>query len=329
LTPLERITDGTFRGLTWLSAWLAVLLVVAIVFTIARQALPGIREYGLGFFTGRDWDLNKHLYGLLPQIWGTLYSSMLALVLGGLLGIAVAIFLSEHLPAQWVRLALERFGLDKHRWFLNVPEKAEGLLNVLIELLAAIPSVVYGLWGLFVLIPLLRTPCNWLHAHFGWIPLFSTPLSGPGMLPASLVLAIMILPTVTAISRDALLTVPDQLRQAAYGLGATRCEAILGVAVPAAFPGLFGALILGWGRALGETMALAMLCGNANTVKMSLFSPANTIASHLANTFPEAGPEQVGVLMYAALILLGITLVVNVIGTWVVQRTIGGRMEVR
>ena len=155
----------------------------------------------------------------------------------------------------------------------------------------------------------------------GGLPIFGTPLSGPGMLPAALVLAIMILPTISAISRDALVSVPPKLREAAYGLGATRWEAILGVIIPTAQTGIIGSILLAFGRALGETMALAMLVGNANVISLSLFSPGNTLAALLANNFPEANKENVGVLMYAALVLMGITLLVNIIGALVLQKS--------
>ena len=195
----------------------------------------------------------------------------------------------------------------------------------LIELLAAIPSVVYGLWGLFVVIPLIRPACNWLHLKMGWFALFNTDLSGPGVLPAVMVLSIMILPTITAISRDTLVSVPPKLRMAAYGMGATEWETIVAVILPTAARGIFAGIILAFGRALGETMALAMLVGNANTLSVSLFSPANTLAALLANTFPEAHPKEIGVLMYAALVLLAITLVVNIIGAAILQRASAGQ----
>jgi phosphate transport system permease protein len=183
-----------------------------------------------------------------------------------------------------------------------------------VELLAAIPSVVYGLWGIFVVVPAIRPGADWLYAHLGRIPFFGSSLSGPGLLPAALVLAIMILPTVAAVSQDALRQVPYRVKEAAYGMGATRWEAILKVMLPTASTGIFGALVLGFGRALGETMALAMLIGNSNQLSLSLFSPANTLAALLALNFPEAGPREVAVLMYAALVLLAITLLVNVAG---------------
>jgi len=222
---------------------------------------------------------------------------------------------------------LHRFDLHLHPRLGKLPDQLETLLKNLIELLAAIPSVVYGLWGIFVVIPLIRPTCDWLHLKLGWIPFFATDLSGPGVLPAVIVLSIMILPTITAISRDALVSVPPKLRMAAYGLGATRWEAILAVIVPTALRGIFGGVILALGRALGETMALAMLVGNSNQISLSLFSPANTLAALLANNFPEAGAKQVPVLMYAAMVLLGITLAVNIVGAVIIQRASLARVD--
>ena len=189
----------------------------------------------------------------------------------------------------------------------------------LIELLAAIPSVVYGLWGIFVIIPLIRPACNWVHQTMGWIPLFKTALAGPGMLPAAIVLAIMILPTISAISRDALVSVPPKLREAAYGLGATRWEALLAVIIPTAQTGIFGAVLLAFGRALGETMALAMLLGNTNEFSISFFAPGNTLAALIANDFPEASTDKRQVLLFAGMTLLVITLLVNISGAAIIQ----------
>ena len=208
---------------------------------------------------------------MLPEIWGTLYSSLLALFMGTLFGLAVAIFLSEHYLASFVFSLLKLVGLQFHPVWGKLPDRFEHLLKNLIELLAAIPSVVYGLWGIFFIIPLIRPFCLAWHAKLGWIPIFGTTLSGPGMLPAALVLSIMILPTISAISLNALLAVPPRLREAAYGLGATRWESILAILLPTASKGIFGAIILAFGRALGETMALAMLVGNSNVISWSLF----------------------------------------------------------
>src|SRR5262249_25539615 len=177
------------------------------------------------------------------------------------------------------------------------------------------------LWGIFVVIPAIRPFCNCLPASFGWFPLFSTPLLSVGMLPAALVLAIMVLPTVGAISRDALTSVNPRLREAAYGLGATRWETILGVLLPTATRGIWGSILLGFARALGETMALAMLVGIVHRIGWAGLAPANALAALLANKFPEASSRlELGVLMYAALVLLALTLAVNVLGEWILLR---------
>jgi phosphate transport system permease protein len=320
-TRVQSLVDTAFRRLSLWFACCTILLVTFIVLRIAVSALPAMRHDGLSFLTGRVWDPNTGQHGIAAEIWGTLYTSILALMIGTAFGLAAALFLSEGYMGQAVFALLRIFNLHLHSFWSKLPDKVEDLLKQLIELLAAIPSVVYGLWGLFVIIPLIRPACNWLHLKLGWLPLFSTDLSGPGVLPAVVVLAIMILPTITAISRDALVSVPPKLRMAAYGLGATRWETIIGVILPTASRGIFGGMVLAFGRALGETMALAMLVGNSNQISVSLFSPANTLAALLANNFPEAGPKEVGILMYAALVLLAITLIVNIFGALILQRT--------
>jgi phosphate transport system permease protein len=325
--PIARPPSAGQRAADVASLWtgrvfagLVLVAVTFVVLNIAFRAAPAIRELGVGFLTGRVWDPNKAHYAILPEIWGTLFTSALALALGSAFGVATAIFLSEGFLALATFTVLRALRLELRPGWSRLPDWLEATLKNLVHLLAAIPSVVYGLWGLFVVIPAIRPACNWLHAHMGWFPPFGTDLAGPGVLPAVIVLAIMILPTVTAIATDALVAVPQKLRMAAYGLGATRWEAIFAVIVPTAARGIFGGFVLAFGRALGETMALAMLVGNANQISVSLFSPANTLAALLANSFPEAGPKQVPVLMYAALVLLGITLVVNVLGSLLLQR---------
>ena len=268
--------------------------------------MPAIYNYHLGFLTSTNWNVQEAKFGILPQIWGTLYSSFLALLIGGFFGLTVAIFLTQDF----------------------LPPKVALVFRTIIDMLAAIPSVVFGLWGIFVVIPAIRPIANWLNDTLGWVPFFSTSLSGPGLLPAALVLAIMILPTVAAISQDALHLVPYRTKEAAYGMGTTHWEAILKVMVPTAAGGIASAMVLGFGRALGETMALAMLIGNSNQINLSLFAPAQTLASLLASHFPEAGQVEVQALMYAALVLLAITLVVNMMGTAILtfaQRRISGR----
>lgn len=292
--------DRAFRLATLSVAWLVVLLLGLILYQIGKTALPAIGQYGIGFLTTSTWDPNTETFGILPSIWGTLYSSLLALILAGVLGVAVAVFLTQDF----------------------LPKSLAWLFKNIVDLLAAIPSVVYGLWGIFVVIPFLKTPMEWAYENFGWFPFFSTSPTGPGMLPASLVLAIMILPTVTAVARDALVAVPSKLKEAAFGLGATRWEVILKVILPTSATGVFGALVLGFGRALGETMALAMLINSQNKISLSLFSPGNTLAALMANNFPEADDVQVGALMYAALVLLAITLLVNVAGTFIMRRAL-------
>jgi phosphate transport system permease protein len=329
-TKLEKATNGIFRGVAYLFAWATVLLLLYIVYVIGSDAMPALQEYGFGFVTGTTWDPNTQEYGILPEIWGTLYSSLLALLIGTFFGVAVAIFLSEGFLGSCVFAFLKMFGVQFHSFWGKLPDRTELMLKNLVELLAAIPSVVYGLWGIFVVIPLIRPACNWLHSNFDWFPLFGTPLAGPGMLPAALVLSIMILPTIAAISRDALAAVPPKLKEASYGMGATRWETILSVVLPTAAGGIFGSIVLAFGRALGETMALAMLVGNANNLSISLFSPANTLAALLANAFPEASGEmEIGVLMYAALVLLAITLVVNMFGAVILARATAGLKDLR
>ena len=305
-TPSDIFFDTSFRFMTHVFTWATIILLAFLVFKIGGKALPYFPDLGLKFLFTSTWDSGEDIYGILPQIWGTLYSSFLALVIGGFFGITIAIFVTQDF----------------------LPHKVEFILKNIIELLAAIPSVVYGLWGIYVLIPLIRPMANFLHAHLGWIPFFSTRLSGLGMLPAALVLSIMILPTVAAISQDAFRAVPHKTKEAAFGMGTTRWEAILRVMLPTASGGIFGALVLGFGRALGETMALAMLVGSMNTLTLSIFSPADTIAALLANTFPEANIGlETGALMYAACVLLLITLVVNIAGAVIIAKATPGGEE--
>ena len=273
---IERSLDNLF---TWLARFMAVLIagvLIWITILVATEAWPAITEFGLNFLFQSSWNPVKSVYGVLPAVYGTIISSLIALIIAVPIGVGVAIFLSED----------------------YLPPSVQRIIVFLVELLAAIPSVVYGLWGIFVLIPFLKQ---------------ITPLRGPGMLPAALILAVMILPIIAAISRDAITNVPNTLRQAAVGLGATRWEAIFLVILPAASSGIVGGVMLALGRALGETMAVTMLIGNANNVKLSVFQPSNTIASLLANQFAEASGLQVSALMYAALILFFITLIVNIL----------------
>lgn len=291
------------RGFVWLTRIFAlaiagILLWIAI--EVASEAWLAITRYGLGFLVSTPWNPVTDEYGALPQIYGTLVTSFIALFLAVPISVGTALLLSEDF----------------------LPSSVRTVLVFLVELLAAIPSVVYGFWGIVVLIPLLTDLGRWLHNYLGWIPLFSTPPSGPGILPAGIILTIMVLPIITAISRDALVSLPPDLRQASYGLGATRWETIFRVLLPAATSGIVGATMLGLGRAMGETMAVTMIIGNANRISPSILTSGNTIASLLASQFAEAGGLQISALMYAALVLFGLTLLVN-IGAELVVRRVG------
>ncbi|MGB5594269.1 MAG: phosphate ABC transporter permease subunit PstC [Crocosphaera sp.] len=298
---MEKTVDNWFIGLTLALAIGIGLILVAIAAIITWRAWPAIQEFGLGFLFSSSWNpvQGRETYGALPVIYGTLVSSLISLVIAIPLGIGTAIFLSENF----------------------IPSKFRTPLVFLVELLAAIPSVVYGLWGIFVLIPLINPFAVWLNNTLGWIPIFSTPpAGGPGMFPAGIVLSIMILPIITAISRDSLACLPPDLRQASLGLGATRWETIFRVLIPAAFSGIVGGIMLALGRAMGETMAVTMIIGNVNKISISILEPANTISSLIANQFAEASGMQVAALMYAALVLMILTFVVNMAADYIVSQ---------
>lgn len=291
-------SDISFLWLTRIFAFGVAAVLVFIGIEVAIGAWPAIQRYGVEFLYTSAWNPVEDAYGALPMIYGTLVSSFIALVLAVPIGVGTAVFLSED--------------------FLPPPIRT--VLAFMVELLAAIPSVVYGLWGIFILIPFLQPIGNWLHSNFGWIPFFSTQYIGPGMFPAALILTVMILPIITAIARDSLISLPTHLRQAAFGMGATRWTAIFRVLIPAAFSGIVGGTMLALGRAMGETMAVTMLIGNANELNFSILAPANTVASLLANQFSEASGLQIASLMYAGLALFFLTLIVNVLAEIIVQR---------
>ena len=294
----EKNLDLGFVWLTRLLAMAIAAVLLWIALEVAIEAMPAIQRYGLGFLTSTAWNPVKEEYGALPQIYGTIVTAFIALLLAVPIGVGTALVVSENF----------------------LPASVQTVVVFLIELLAAIPSVVYGLWGIFVLIPILTPVGKVLHSSLGWLPIFGTPPSGPGIFPAGIVLTIMILPIITAISRDALVSLPPDLRQAAYGLGATRWETIFRVLLPAATSGIVGATMLGLGRAMGETMAVTMIIGNSNRISPSILTTGNTIASLLANQFAEADGIQTAALMYAALVLFGLTLIVNVLAELVVRR---------
>ncbi len=286
--PRHTRADLGFRAGTGLFAALVVLLVAGIAFVLWRQSRLSIAKFGLDFWRTRTWDPVSGDFGALPFIWGTLYSSFLALLLSTPVALGIAIFLSE-----------------------LSPRPLRGPLAFLTELLAAVPSIVYGLWGVFVLVPLVRrfevALPRWLRAT----PLFSGPPLGVGMLAAALILAVMVIPFTSSVAREVLKAVPATQREAAYALGATRWEAIR-VAMRYGRTGIIGAVILGLGRAIGETMAVTMLIGNNPAVSWSLFAPQYTMAAVIANEFTEAADDlYLSALIEIGLVLFVITLLIN------------------
>ncbi|MBI4398696.1 MAG: phosphate ABC transporter permease subunit PstC [Candidatus Omnitrophica bacterium] len=304
--PRGRLIDEAFRIFVGVLAWSSVGLAVLLFLVLLRESWPSIRQFGWAFLWSSEWDAVKEHFGILPVIYGTLVSSLLALIFAVPLSMGIAIFLSE-LGPPWIRKPLA----------------------ALIELLAAIPSVIYGLWGIFVLCPVLRTVVEpFLGKHFGFLPLFQGPSYGVGMLAAGIILSIMIIPTISSISREIFLTIPTPLKEGALALGATRWEMIQLAVLPPSRSGILGAVLLGLGRALGETMAVTMVIGNRHDISLSLFEPAYTMASLIANEFSEATtPLYTAALVETGLVLLIVTLILNIIArvlVWSVSRQVKG-----
>jgi phosphate transport system permease protein len=293
------IGDTVYGVLTTVCALIVPALVVAIAVAIFAAAWPAFSKLGLSIVTSSDWDVANGHFGAAPALFGTLVSSAIALIIATPLAIGVAIFLSEFSPS-WLRQPV----------------------GFLVDLLAAIPSVVYGLWGIFVLIPLLREyvmPFFRDTLHLGATPLFSGPAYGPSMLAAGIILAIMALPYISAVSREVLMAVPRSQREAALALGATRWEMIRDAVVPYARSGIIGGIMLGLGRALGETMAVTMVIGNRPEISASLLAPGYTMASLIANEFSEATNDlHLSALMAVGAVLFLITLIVNAVARWLV-----------
>jgi phosphate transport system permease protein len=282
--------DLGFRLSTGAFAVLVVAIVAGIGVVLTSESWLSIRRFGFGFWTTSTWDPVVGDFGALPFIWGTLYSSILALVIATPVALGIAIFIAELCPA-WLRMPLV---------FLT-------------ELLAAIPSIVYGLWGIFVLVPAVRQLEIATPAFLKALPIFSGPPLGVGMLAAGLILAIMITPFTSSVAREVLKSVPVEQREAAYALGATRFEAIK-AALYFARTGIVGAVMLGFGRALGETMAVTMVIGNAAQISTSLFAPQYSMAAVIANEFTEADTDlYLDALVEIGLVLFAITLFVNIL----------------
>lgn len=290
--------DSLFSGLAGAMGVGVLALLGLLTLILFLRSIPAMQVFGFGFLVGTIWDPVTPIYGALPFVYGTLVTSAIALLLGVPVSLGIAIFLSELSP-RWLR----------------------GPLTYLVELLAAVPSVIYGFWALFVLSPVMRTSVEpGLKAILGFLPIFQGTAIGTDKLTAGVILAIMIIPTISAISREALLVVPQSQREAALSLGATRWETTRKAVLTYARSGIFGAIILGLGRAVGETMAVTMAIGNRNALTVSLFDQGQTIASLLANSWGEADNLQAAALIELALVLMLMALTINVLARLIIGR---------
>jgi phosphate transport system permease protein len=302
LPPPRRRGDVVFKWLTWLMALTVVALIILVGWKLFQGSQLSLHRFGAKFLVTSTWDPVHGQFGVLPQIFGTLYSSLIALLIAVPLGIGAAVYLTELAPMR-----------------LRQP-----IVSV-IEMLAAVPSVIFGLWGIFVLIPWLQT---WLvpllRKTLGFLPFFQGPFSGNSFLAAGIILAIMILPIITSVSREILRSVPNLQREAAYALGATRWEVTRIAVLSYAKRGLFGAVVLGLGRALGETMAVTMVIGNSPKIGLSVFAPGDTLASLIANQFMEAVKHLYhSALIEVGLVLFGVTILVNTLAQLLIASTTG------
>ena len=297
-----KFADLGFKEATTVLALLVVALTLLLVYNMATNAMPAIQKFGLRFLFTGTWDPVKENFGALPFIYGTIVSSALALLIAVPVSLGIAIYLAELAP-QCIRQPL----------------------SFLIELLAAIPSVVYGLWGIFVLAPFLKQSIQpFLTKYFGFLPVFQGEFYGVGMLTAGIILSIMIIPTISSVSREVFLAVPFNQREAATALGATRWETIRLAVLGYARPGVLGAVILGLGRALGETMAVTMVIGNRPEISASLFAPSYTMASVIANEFTEATSNlYLSALIEIGLILFFVTLFINIAARLLIWKVSG------
>jgi phosphate transport system permease protein len=294
--------DATFRTVLLALAAVILVIIALMLILLVSQSLPTWRTFGLGFITGQNWSPPFKQFGALPYIYGTVVTATMALILAAPIGVGCAIFIAE-----------------------VAPRRLRGQLAFVTELLAAVPSVIFGLWGIFVFAPWLRNgPERFLVDHFGWIPLFKGPAFGLGIFAAGTILAIMIVPYITSVAREVMLLTPASQREGMMALGATRWEVIRFVVLPFARSGIVGGSILALGRALGETMAVTMVIGNRAQIKASLFSQGATMASVIANEFAEAAENlYTSSLIAIALLLLGVALVMNILGrlfVWSVTR---------
>lgn len=281
-------SEAIFNRALYLSALTIVVLLMAIFLTLLIASIPSIKTFGAGFFIGKTWNAVSEKFGGLPFLVGTLLTSFMALIISVPFSISISIFLGEYLKEG----AVSTF------------------IRSSIEVLAGIPSVIYGLWGLFFLMPIMR----FVEMKLG------VPPHGVGILTSSLILAIMIIPFSASIGRSVITFVPSDLKEAAYSLGATRYEVIKNIIIPYARSGIIAGILLALGRAIGETMAVTMLIGNSNFLPTGIFSPANTMASVIANEFAEATGVMASSLIYIGLVLFLVTTAVNIVGTYIIKK---------
>lgn len=294
------IKDLLFERTTGASALLVLFLAVLLFAVLLRESIPALRKFGASFLVTETWDPVLEQFGALPFLYGTVVSSFIALLIAAPLSVGAAIFINEFAP-PWLKAPV----------------------SLLAELLAAIPSVIYGLWGIFVLVPILRDGLmKPLAKYLGWIPLFKGPVYGPSMLAAGVLLAIMIIPFILSVSREVLATVPQRQKEAVLSLGGTRWEMIRIVIGQHCLPGIFGATILGLGRALGETMAVTMVIGNRPEIFASVFQQGYSMAAVIANEFAEAGGLQLSSLILIGLLLMMVTFVVNLAAKGILSKMV-------
>jgi len=284
-----KLGDAVFKWVAFSFAIFVLVLMALIFLVLFKESFQSIRTFGLGFLTSTDWDPVSLEFGALPAIYGTVVTSIIAIIIALPISLGIAIFLTE-----------------------MAPKRLKGPIGVAIEMLAAIPSIIYGMWGLFVFAPFISEHiAPFLIDHLGFIPLFDGAPIGIGMLPAGFILAIMIIPFISSVARDVFQMVPPILKESGYGVGATRWEVIWKIVIPFTKSGIIGAVILGLGRALGETMAVTFLIGNAPDISISLLDPATSISATLANEFTEADHDlYLSSLIELGLILFMITFVV-------------------
>ena len=300
-------SDIVFRRILAIFPISILILVAGIFFQLVSSSLPSLHKFGIGFLFSRVWDPVAENFGALPFIFGTCVTALVSLLLAVPIGVGAAIYLAEY-----------------------APPKVAKAISILVDLLAAIPSVIYGLWGIFVLVPYMRGSIQpFLGKYLGFLPFFQGPNYGVGFLAASIILAIIIVPFIISVSREVILAIPSVYKESAYALGATRWEAIFDIVLSYGRPGILGAVILALGRAIGETMAVTMIIGNNAVITPSLFSPGYTLASVLANEFAEAASNMyLSALIEIGLVLFLVSIIVNILARFLIWSVTKGSAEV-